>query len=322
MTVFGVRPAVLGLVAALSLGGCGRTTSTGSIQVPGPVRIASVRLAAPTRPAVAARVRVVVRKQTVGLVDRRRRGRGPRRLQTIVRYPTGAGRRYPLIVFAHGFALTPRSYRQLLYAWASAGYVVAAPVFPGESATAPGGPDRSDLINEPADLRFVIDRLLGAARRGAGGFARFLAPGPVAIAGHSDGGDAALSVGYGPGQRSRRVAAVIILAGAYLPTGPAFAFPAGGPPLLAVQGDRDQVNPPGDTRAFYRRARAPKALLHLIGAGHYGPYTGQQPQGRLVAGASIALLDHVLKHKALSRGGYLRAGRRPGISRFQIDGVG
>src|SRR5690349_8633597 len=68
----------------------------------------------------------VDRSRTVDLPGGRR---VPRRLETIVRYPS-TGRSHPLIVFAHGFALTPERYVALLGAWAAAGYVVAAPVFP------------------------------------------------------------------------------------------------------------------------------------------------------------------------------------------------
>src|SRR6476469_7805203 len=74
-----------------------------------------------------------------------------------------AGGPHPLIVFAHGFALTPGTYSRLLRAWTRAGYVVAAPVFPLEDANAPGGPDESDLINEPQDVSVVISRLLTAS---------------------------------------------------------------------------------------------------------------------------------------------------------------
>ena len=82
-----------------------------------------------------------------------------RPVETVVRYPTSLGR-YPLIVFGHGFASTPGSYSSLLRAWASAGYVVAAPVFPLGNAHAPGGPSEADLVNQPRDMSFFISRLL------------------------------------------------------------------------------------------------------------------------------------------------------------------
>jgi Platelet-activating factor acetylhydrolase, isoform II len=84
----------------------------------------------------------------------------PRTLETYVRYPAlgpPSGRDLPharaaraqgplpLIVFGHGFAVTPTLYASLLGAWAAVGYVVAAPVFPLANANAPGCPNESDL---------------------------------------------------------------------------------------------------------------------------------------------------------------------------------
>ncbi len=83
---------------------------------------------------------------------RLRMGNGPRRPVTLIPYPApgrpsgversgarplrGAGR-FPLIVFGHGFAVTPQPYAPLPRAWARAGYVVVAPIFPLENANAP-----------------------------------------------------------------------------------------------------------------------------------------------------------------------------------------
>src|SRR6266699_2599615 len=108
--------------------------------------------------AVVASPRTPVRLRVLRLVDHSRRAHfrngtsGPRVLVTAVRYPTRGHAPFPLIVFAHGFALTPQIYGRLLDAWARAGYVVAAPVFPVENANAPGGPNRGDLANEPGDI--------------------------------------------------------------------------------------------------------------------------------------------------------------------------
>jgi len=87
-----------------------------------------------------------------------------RSFPTIVRYPiaTGLGQPvgpFPLIVFGHGFAVTPQPYSLLLDAWTKAGYVVAAPVFPLENANAPGGPDERDLSNQPGDMSLVLSWL-------------------------------------------------------------------------------------------------------------------------------------------------------------------
>jgi predicted dienelactone hydrolase len=145
------------------------------------------------------RFRFVDRSRTIRLPDGTRL---PRSLETVVRYPATGGP-YPLIVFAHGYALTPETYSRLLGAWARAGYVVAAPAFPLERAGARGGPDQSDLVNEPRDVSFVIGRLLAL-----GALAGRIDPARIAVAGHSDGAVVALAVAFDrrseTGARARR----------------------------------------------------------------------------------------------------------------------
>ena len=142
---------------------------------------------------------------------------GPRRLVTVIRYPEHARARFPLVVFGHGFTATPASYWRLLRAWAQAGYVVAAPVFPLENAHAPGGPDERDIINQPRDMSFVITRMLAASAARRGPLAGLIEPHRIAVSGHSDGGETALAVAYDRHYFDRRVRAAIILSGARLP---------------------------------------------------------------------------------------------------------
>jgi dienelactone hydrolase len=255
--------------------------------------------------------RFVDRSRTIRLPSGRR---VPRSLETVVRFPA-AGGAYPLIVFGHGYALTPASYASLLQAWTQAGYVVAAPVFPLENAAAPGGPDESDLVNQPEDLSFVIARLLALDARTNGALYRKIDASRIAVAGHSDGAETALAVAYDRRFRNPRVGAAIVLSGAALPgMGP---FPRRGPPLLAVQGTADTINAPATSAAFFRLARRPKFLLWLLGASHLPPYTDRQPQLGIVEHATTAFLDHYLKGRSLRALG--ESARRPGIARLVTD---
>jgi dienelactone hydrolase len=255
-------------------------------------------------------------------------------LVTYVRYPAlGASNRtdlrdapaaqaagpFPLIVFAHGFAVTPAPYARLLRSWARAGYVVAAPVFPLENANAPGGPDESDLVNQPTDVSYVITRLLVEDRAGTSPLAGLIDPRAVAVAGHSDGAETALAVAYSGEFRDPRVRAAVILSGAEMSGVGGFHFARAGPALLAAQGTSDHTNEPRFTNAFFAAAHRPKFLLRLIGAGHLPPYTDEQPQLAIVERVTIAFLDSYVKHipDALPR--LIASGDVPGTARLLAD---
>jgi dienelactone hydrolase len=258
----------------------------------------------------------------------------PRTLVTLVRYPAqgsaaevdlrgapadrGAGP-FPLVVFGHGFAVTPAPYAALLQAWARAGYVVAAPIFPLENANAPGGPNESDLINQPRDMSVVITRMLAASADPTSPLAGLIDPHRIAVTGQSDGGETALAVAYDRYFLDRRVSAAVILSGAEIPGVGGFDFPAPSPPLLATQGTADTINPPSLTRAFFDIAPAPKYLLTMFGAAHLGPYTDAQPQLRIVKRVTIAFMDHYLKGMPNATRRLLAAGDAAGLS--AIDAV-
>jgi predicted dienelactone hydrolase len=254
----------------------------------------------------------------VTYTDRRRHvtlsdGRSvPRSLTTIIRYPAvGSPSRndrlaaaparsagpFPLILFAHGFNVTPAPYAPMLRAWVGAGFVVAAPIFPLTNAAAPGGPSESDLVNQPTDMSFVITRMLAADARSRGILSGLITPGEAAVTGQSDGGSTALAAAYNTHYFDRRVRAAMILSGARIPGLDGYDFPEPSPPLLAVQGTGDHVNAPSSTYGYFTLARQPKFLLSLLDAPHLGPYTDEQPQLGIVEQVTLAFLDRYLKHR-------------------------
>ena len=286
-------------------GGAGTTGSQRASVIPS-------SKARPTKSSFAVGLRVIRLVDTGRRIELPNGSTEPRTLLTYVRYPAlgepgrtdllnaqpaHADGPFPLVIFGHGFAVTPALYARLLQSWARAGYVVAAPVFPLENANAPGGPDESDLINQPADMSFVISRVLALNSASSGPFAGLVDPTSIAVSGQSDGGDTALAVAYDSSFRDPGVSAAMILSGAEIP-GAEFTFPAGGPPLLAAQGTADTVNPPSATSAFFDVAPKPKYLLSLLGAEHLPPYSDQEPQLGIVERVTIAFLDAYLKRQS------------------------
>ena len=183
-------------------------------------------------------------------------------------------------MFGHGFRVGPAPYVALCEAWAAAGYVVAAPTFLHAV-----GPDanEADLSNEPADMSFVISSLVAAP---------YVDGARVAVAGHSDGGEAAFAAGFQAGMADPRVRAVIALSVQPL-TGSVVERP-GGLPVLFAQGTDDTVNPYSRGLAAYGQVSAPKFLLVLRGAEHLPPFAGQSPWAAVVDRVTTDFLDRYL----------------------------
>lgn len=282
-SVFGVAMRLLVLVALTSVAGPfaqPASSQSGRVQARG--RLPSV-------------LHLVDNSRTIRLPTGRRI---PRPVTTDLWYPPASrAGPWPLVVFGHGFASTPSRYRRLLRAWAEAGFLVAAPVFPLGNAHAPGGPDESDIVNQPRDLSFVITRLLAANASPGSPLHGLVDPSRIAVAGQSDGAETAFATAYERPWHDPRVRAAVILSGAEL--GRHVALVSHTAPLLAVQGTADRINPPVYTLDLFHAVPRPRFLLLLRGAGHILPYT--HPGSRLAAveRVSIAFLAHYLGHGPL-----------------------
>ena len=338
--------AAFGVAIAIALAGCGGASSTASpprTTSTSTVATSSTTAAKPTTPVRAPRPRkpsppFAVGERVLTFVDHSRtvqfpgEAPAPRTLVTIVLYPAvgppgggeisgarplRAGGPYPLVIFGHGFAVTPTIYAPLLRAWARAGYVVAAPIFPLGSANAPGGPNESDLINQPADMSFVITQMLDASGAPAGPFSGLIDRRHIAVSGQSDGGDTTLTAAYNARFRDRRISAAVILSGQEMPGVGGYDYPAPSPPLLATQGLADTINLPSTTYAFFDPAPPPKYLLTMPGAPHLPPYTDEQPQLSIVERVTVAFLDRYLKGNRAALARMASAADRPGIAALQ-----
>jgi dienelactone hydrolase len=271
--------------------------------------------AAPAAPTGVGTVLVDVVDPSRPTVQGGRRLSSSRHLPTVVRYPaTGtppgaeiagarpATGRWPLVVFAHGYNVTPATYSHLLHTWAAAGFVVAAPSFPLETA---GGPlDENDLSNEPQDIVVVITAVIARSEAITGPLAGRVRPGPVAVSGHSDGAEAALAAAYHAADS--RIGPVISMAAQGILGGPR---PDARYPLLVVQGTADTVNPPARGDAVYAMGGRPKWELHLLGGGHLPPIADPTPWRPIVeqvsidflrGGASTAALAHDAAHPGVT----------------------
>ena len=168
---------------------------------------------------------------------------------------------YPLVFFAHGYAVTPTFYEALIERWAAAGYVVAAPTFPILSGT-PGGASHTDYEKTFDDASFVLGKVLGL------GFpdpmAGMIDPTRVAATGHSDGEIIAFGVGFLECCRDPRVKSVIAMAGDLSNINNPIAA-GNGVPILHIMETNDEFDPYDHTIAWDREnLTAPRWMLTLV----------------------------------------------------------
>lgn len=215
-------------------------------------------------------------------------------LDTTIWYPADGGGPYPLVVFAHGYGVTPSYYNQLISRIAAAGYVVAAPTYPLLSGQPAGPTDTVGWGDLFPDTWFVTNEVLALSASGDPSIGGLIDPNRIAVAGHSDGAVLAFGDGFVPFQLDARVRAVVSfsadqgLYGGYQPNGR---------PVLYVLSDQDPYNPWGDAIAWARNVlQEPKTVVTLVNASHEGPYVNVgDPHFDLVARLTIGFLDATTK---------------------------
>ena len=243
--------ATLGVLAALLVSGCALLAAP---QGP-PAASESARRLAPGPYDVAS-----------ADVDLEDESRG-RTLATTVWWPEGLASPAPLVVQAHGFLASRTGARYVARHLASHGWVVVAATHPTTTLFAPGGAKLEDVVRQPDDVRFLVDRAL-ADDRGLPPLPP-IDPARIAVMGHSLGGLTATLAAFHPRLRDPRIAAAISIAGPLEPLEPRF-FRTARVPFLVIAGSEDVIV---DWRAnaFVTLDRVPGGTLVLLaGASHTG----------------------------------------------------
>jgi predicted dienelactone hydrolase len=197
-----------------------------------------------------------------GLPERRLVGR-------IWRPDDSSGAPYPLIVYSHGLMSTWKEAAELGPYLASYGYVVIAVNFPLTAYSAPEGPYVSDVLNQPADVSFLIDSLLAQNGEPGNRLEGMIDPLRIGVMGLSLGGLTTTMVTFHPELRDKRVAAALAIAGPMAMFNPAF-FTTTTVPFLMVAGDIDALIP-YPTNAATVLAKVPHSQLVTI---HGGSHSG------------------------------------------------
>jgi dienelactone hydrolase len=219
-----------------------------------------------------------------------------RTLETTIAYPTpGKGaksrRPLPLVLLAHGADGNPNKFTQLIDAWARAGYVVVAPLFPRSSDT--GGNLVGDYVEQPADVSFVLDNVLALNEEKRSDLRGRIDPKRIGLAGLSLGGFTTYGTVFHPCCRDDRIDAALLMSAVLGP------FPGGeydfrSVPTMLVHGDADGLY--SHSVGAYPQLAAPKWFVTLHGGTHAFPFEDTpEASDELVRTITTAFWDRSLK---------------------------
>ena len=213
---------------------------------------------------------------------------------------------FPMVVFGHGYALTPDTYAKLLDHWVRAGFVVAAPLFPDTSQQAVSSigvansflPEADD-INQPGDMAFVTREMLkstGKTSQLCSIAHGLISHTKVALAGQSDGATTAIALAYDPKYQTSapKYRAVIDLSGELFGAGTltpdALSVTPTSPSLFVSQSATDTCNPPQFSLAIYNGVHTRhKWFLKILSAHHLPPYIGTSVRAFNVVASTTTL---------------------------------
>lgn len=169
--------------------------------------------------------------------------------------------RFPLVVFSHGLSSQPNDYAELLTAWARAGFVVAAPLYP-HTSHGTASFNSYDIANQPADASSVLTSML-ALNGSADPFSGHLDPDRLAAGGHSAG--AITTAGLFSADRDPRLKAGVVLAGTDFRSTPFAGAPAG---MFFVHGIKDDTVAYAAGHTVYEAVPWSRAMLSITDGGH------------------------------------------------------
>ncbi|MEY2958579.1 MAG: hypothetical protein RLZZ01_1147 [Actinomycetota bacterium] len=222
-----------------------------------------------------------------------------RTLVTTIVHPTSdAGAPFPLVVFAHGFGGNEDLLIPLATSWARAGFFVAIPRFPLTTTSAPGGVNGSDIVEQPADVGFVIDSVIAESEDANSPLHDLVDPDSLALAGHSNGAITTLGTIANSCCRDRRIDAAIVFAGTTSPFGGGTYDLRDIPPVLFVHGTDDAlIDFDMGARAF-NDAASPKGMLRIENGSHVSILVPTAPEFVAVERTTTDFLDATLRADA------------------------
>ena len=178
----------------------------------------------------------------------------------------------PLVIYSHGFMSFRSNGAYLARFLASQGYIVAAANFPLTRFGTPGGPQFTDVINQPGDVSFIIDSLLGWSETTENRFAGCIDHERIAAVGLSLGGLTTTLLAFHPEYRDPRIRATVSIAGPVALLGRDF-FSTAPIPFMMIAADIDAMVD-YQQNAVPFRAWVPEATLVTLQGGSHTGFAG------------------------------------------------
>jgi len=176
---------------------------------------------------------------------------------------------YPFVVYSHGFMSFHQEGAYMAEFLASHGYVVVAVDFPLTNYFAPGGPNLADVVNQPADVRFVIDRVLERNNKEGDSLYRQVDENRIGVMGLSLGGMTTELVTFDPRMNDKRIRAAVAIAGPARMFTDKF-FSSVTVPFMMIAGDSDAIVPYVYNAKPIREKDPDSVLVTIKGASHAG----------------------------------------------------
>jgi predicted dienelactone hydrolase len=207
-------------------------------------------------------------------------GADSRTLNSTLWFPCNDTEPHPLVVYSHGFMSNRRGGEYMSRNLASHGYVVIAADYPLSSRGAPGGPQATDVVNQPADVSFLIDSII-ALEPQQQPFQGGIDPTRIGVMGISLGGLTSTLAAFHPRLRDPRIHAAVSIAGPANMFTAAF-FRSAQLPFLMIAGTVDAIVDYESNAAPIPERVADGALLTIAGGAHTSFVTLAEPMFRLM----------------------------------------
>jgi dienelactone hydrolase len=235
-------------------------------------------------------------------------GKPDRTLPTTIWYPENNDAAHPLIIHSHGIVSSRSEVPYLAEQLASYGYVIAAADHPLTSGSTPGGANAGDVVNQAADVSFLIDSVL-ALGIDARPFDGAIDTSRIGLTGYSLGGLTTSLTAYHPRWREPRVKAAVSMAGLDSAFTARF-YETSDIPFLMVAGTADALVDYQTNAAIIPDRIANGSLLTIAGGSHLGFAGLAEPAFRLMhnpdtvgCSAVLAVLDEALDAVFIRIGG-------------------